>query len=671
MEEPEIHVENREALAYLVAEAAEIEHGLLCCYLYAAFSLGRAGRARPFSGDEGAAVGRWRQAILAVARDEMTHLALVSNLMNAIGAAPHLRRPNFPVAPGYHPAGVVVSLAPFSRATIDHFVYLERPEGIVEADGAGFAPVRSYVRGSPRGRLVPTAQDYQTVGHLYRGISAGLASLAGRLGERNLFCGDPRLQVDTEIIGLPSINPIVDLESAGRALETIVTQGEGSPTAPADSHYRRFLEIRDELAALQAEDPAFEPGAGVARNPVMRRPPEPEGLLWVDREPAATVLDVANAMYAAALRAFGVLTSPAGLGARARPLAADTMARAMLAITSVAELLTTLPASTTVGDVRAGLTFTMSRSLEPMPEAQGAFRTLHEACEAVAGGLRAHVVALDPTASEVAAVFDDLSARLRAESEAAASIAVASIEVAAPPVAAPPVAAPPVAAPPVAAPPVAAAAMPASIEEARGRKIVLRFEAGRCIHARHCVTGAPGVFRANVVGPWLHPDEAPIDDLVAIARACPSGAITYERLDGGEPEALPPRNVVRVRENGPYAVHADLRLAGRGAMFRATLCRCGASGNKPFCDGSHVAAGFAATGEPATRPSEPLQDGRPLEVRPQTDGPLVIAGPIEICSGTGRTIDRLDSARLCRCGGSQNKPFCDGSHARNGFRAPA
>src|SRR6266545_8143479 len=146
MKEPEIHVESREALAYLVAEAAEIEHGLLCCYLYAAFSLGRP--AEGLSDLQRDAMARWRQAILAVARDEMTHLALVSNMMNAIGGAPHLRRPNFPVAAGYHPAGVVVSLAPFSRATIDHFVYLERPEGIEEADGAGFAATRAYIRGA-------------------------------------------------------------------------------------------------------------------------------------------------------------------------------------------------------------------------------------------------------------------------------------------------------------------------------------------------------------------------------------------------------------------------------------------------------------------------------------------------------------------------------------------
>ncbi|MEO7734734.1 MAG: CDGSH iron-sulfur domain-containing protein, partial [Kofleriaceae bacterium] len=88
------------------------------------------------------------------------------------------------------------------------------------------------------------------------------------------------------------------------------------------------------------------------------------------------------------------------------------------------------------------------------------------------------------------------------------------------------------------------------------------------------------------------------------------------------------------------------------------------------CDGSHNAAHFAASGEPASHESQPLavRGGR-LEIRPQPDGPLAVTGNLEICTGTGRTIDRVTTARLCRCGGSANKPFCDGTHASIGFRA--
>jgi CDGSH-type Zn-finger protein/uncharacterized Fe-S cluster protein YjdI len=217
--------------------------------------------------------------------------------------------------------------------------------------------------------------------------------------------------------------------------------------------------------------------------------------------------------------------------------------------------------------------------------------------------------------------------------------------------------------------PSATSATPA-IEEARGKNLLLRFEGKRCIHSRQCVLGAPEVFRANVQGPWLEPDGLPVEELAAIARACPSGAITYERLDGGPAEALPSVNVAHVRENGPVAIHATLTIEGHGKRLRATLCRCGASKNKPFCDGSHVAAEFAATGEPATKPSEPLAvRGGELTITPFPNGPLGVKGPLEICSGTGRTVLRTARAALCRCGRSSEKPFCDGPTRRLASRA--
>ena len=81
--EPEIITHNREQLAYLLTEAAEIEHGLMCCYLFAAHTL-RRGAAEGLRDDEVVAVERWRGAIVQVAVEEMLHLALVSNLLSAI-----------------------------------------------------------------------------------------------------------------------------------------------------------------------------------------------------------------------------------------------------------------------------------------------------------------------------------------------------------------------------------------------------------------------------------------------------------------------------------------------------------------------------------------------------------------------------------------------------------
>ena len=207
-------------------------------------------------------------------------------------------------------------------------------------------------------------------------------------------------------------------------------------------------------------------------------------------------------------------------------------------------------------------------------------------------------------------------------------------------------------------------------EEYCGARFIVRFEARKCVHSRNCVLGDPRVFVPNVNGPWIHPDAVSIERVVALVQACPSGALTYERTDGGPGEQPPVVNTVRVRENGPLAFHAELRLADGTSTLRATLCRCGVSSNKPFCDGSHSAAGFTATGEPASRESQPLaaRNG-PVTVTPRFDGPLHIKGNLELVSGTGRTLNRVSETWLCRCGQSGNKPYCDGTHKKVGFRA--
>ncbi len=207
-----------------------------------------------------------------------------------------------------------------------------------------------------------------------------------------------------------------------------------------------------------------------------------------------------------------------------------------------------------------------------------------------------------------------------------------------------------------------------SSERYAGKSITVINHGDRCIHSRNCVLGLPHVFVGNVDGPWIQPDNAQTDEVVAIIRSCPSGALAYERHDGGAAEPPSQVNTVHVRENGPLAFHGELHIDRERASLRATLCRCGASRHKPYCDGSHHEAGFEATGETPSQASEPLTvPGGRLVVTPLPDGPLLVQGSVEICSGTGRTISRAEQAALCRCGASGNKPFCDGSHQRVGF----
>lgn len=217
--------------------------------------------------------------------------------------------------------------------------------------------------------------------------------------------------------------------------------------------------------------------------------------------------------------------------------------------------------------------------------------------------------------------------------------------------------------------PAAAAVDGISVAEAHGMRLEVDIE--RCIHSRNCVSSRPDVFVPNVQGPWLHPELASAEELLALARNCPSGAIQVRPLSEGIGEEPPERAVIRLCENGPYAVHGMYSIAGRSEL-RATLCRCGNSARKPYCDGSHVKAAFMASGEPecldSAQPAPPSA-GQLISIMPMADGPLVVHGAVEIIGSSGKQISGAPNPTLCRCGHSANKPFCDGSHARVGFSA--
>jgi CDGSH-type Zn-finger protein/uncharacterized Fe-S cluster protein YjdI len=212
-----------------------------------------------------------------------------------------------------------------------------------------------------------------------------------------------------------------------------------------------------------------------------------------------------------------------------------------------------------------------------------------------------------------------------------------------------------------------------SIEIVEGKYAVIHFDASRCVHSRNCVLAHPDVFVPNVEGAWIHPDAQPLEELVRIAQNCPSGAIRVTAVGAAAPvsDRPPIVNLVRVRENGPLAVEAEMTIKGEAAEVpRATLCRCGLSKNKPYCDGSHVAAVFSATGEPASVEFSVLERrAGVLAIDPLKNGPLQVRGNLEVVSGTGRTVNKVTSTYLCRCGLSKNKPYCDGSHVAAGFLA--
>jgi len=637
---------SREQLLHTLYEAAELEHTLMCTYLYAAWSLKDATDGLP--AERAALLAEWKQDILRVAIEEMSHLVSVWNITVALGGAPRIGRFNFPLDPGALPASITVRLAPFNRNTLQHFIYLERPACSTEPDGDGFPLGRSFSRGNTSARLTPMPENYATVGEFYASLKSQLDAFVAAHGEDVAFCGNAGLQLSGPAIGLADAKTVICAKTALAAFDAIVTQGEGATEENTDSHYCRFLHVRQSLDALSALDPGFIPAHPAATNPVLRAPPRPEGRVWIEDADAVATVDLANAAYGLMLRVLAyVYAVPA---TEPRKLAMIQLSLGLMrAVSPLAEAATRLPAGPSHPDCNAGMSFTALRDSAALPPGAAADRFVRERLEEFTTAA-AKIAHLGPRHAQAAQLLARLTAQLKTQLPEPQLLSSAAS----------------------AAPSIAPAAQPASpeVEIVASEDIEIHYKGRLCIHSRHCVTGAPTVFLANVKGPWIHPETMEVERLVDIAHLCPSGAIAYRRLDGKPDEAAPPVNLTSIRESGPLAFRAELTISGQPAGYRVTLCRCGASKNKPFCDGSHKEIGFGASGEPATKTADALaQRNGPLAVNPQPNGPLEVSGNLEIVSGTGRIVARVTSARLCRCGGSQDKPFCDGTHMRNGFRA--
>ena len=107
--------------------------------------------------------------------------------------------------------------------------------------------------------MVAVPEQWQTVGHLYRGIEAGLAQLCGRYSEEAVFIGPPNVQAVTATFEWKELIAVTDLASASRAIEVIVEQGEGARGDWVKSHFGRFVGILEDFLAMQAADPGFDP----------------------------------------------------------------------------------------------------------------------------------------------------------------------------------------------------------------------------------------------------------------------------------------------------------------------------------------------------------------------------------------------------------------------------
>ncbi|HET6711361.1 ferritin-like protein [Amycolatopsis sp.] len=211
--------------------AIELEHATIPPYLCALYSLDTA------RNPEAA------QVVGTVLAEEMIHLALAANLLNAVGGAPKLDTPEL-LPPYPHPLphgdrSVHVHLAPFGPDALELFLRIEQP---ASADDP------------------PQGDEYRTIGQFYAAIEAGLRTLCDKLGEEQVFSGDPARQIGELHMrgGGGEVLPVHDLKSASAALAEIVEQGEGAgrtdvwdgdrdvfhPEREEVAHFYRFQELR-------------------------------------------------------------------------------------------------------------------------------------------------------------------------------------------------------------------------------------------------------------------------------------------------------------------------------------------------------------------------------------------------------------------------------------------
>jgi uncharacterized Fe-S cluster protein YjdI/CDGSH-type Zn-finger protein len=150
-----------------------------------------------------------------------------------------------------------------------------------------------------------------------------------------------------------------------------------------------------------------------------------------------------------------------------------------------------------------------------------------------------------------------------------------------------------------------------------GERIEVSFDLGLCTHVAACLLGLPAVFVLER-RPWIEPNAAAPDEIARTIERCPSGALQYRRLDGGSQEHGPETTEVTPIRNGPLRVRGRVEVRRADGSLevlpRASLCRCGASESKPFCDNSHLRIGFKAPGDPVRIELSP--------VRPALDRPI-------------------------------------------------
>ena len=643
-------IEHREALIYMLSEAAELEHGIMCQYLFAAFSL-KQGEDEGLTTGELAAVKRWREAISHVATEEMLHLALVHNVLSAIGAAPHFGRPNLPAPAQHYPAGVNLTLVPFGEQALQHFVFLERPEGMEYEGAEGLdMPTHEAVPLMAERDIVPQPQDFATVGHLYRSIEQGLEHLADKFGEKNLFVGPARAQAIPANFGFSELVSVTDLASAQRAIDTILEQGEGARGHWEHAHFGQFVKILDEYRAMVAANPAFDPVRPVMFATV-RRCQHDDTVPRIGERVTSRCGDLFNVSYEILLQIFErYFAHTEETDEQLGTLAEATIALMVRVLRPLGNLITTLPVGPAFPGMNAGPSFELFYENDYlMPHRGAAWALLEERIRAAAtfcGLIRE--IAADSVAAELAPiqdalgnVADSLAARF-GEWGAASRFDRGTTQ------------------------------QTASDDASDGRrsKAISR----RADSLARAVSSAEGTTRSarRLVGLFdgarAALDQAGDGEIAArllesVARPL-AEAVTGRRLRGRNRRDGGADAAGLHRELWPLARDATKVLAEwRGVAEQRTLLM------EAVAALQDLSLGASSDEEREVRLAtlRELQATLSQEIRCAHNGPYLVTNAQTVRNWLGEQIAVAPETALCRCGQSAIKPICDGACATSGF----
>ncbi len=658
-------VTTREELIFLLSRASELEHGLACIYLYAAYSLKNDIAEGGLTEAQAELVRGWKRRLAHVAVEEMLHLAQVTNMLSAVGGAPHFKRTNFPMPSTAFPFGIRLTLQPFSKETIERFVCYEMPEaGVLSAEqeaiyttirarivaaqgggatdiGEGGAPLQLDALDSGTS-CEPFEIDFKTVGEFYHKIETGFHAIP----EADLFIGPSEAQANARFVDLAGeLVPVIDTASACAGIDMIVEQGEAPSAAHPDAHFCVFDTIRKELEQAAAEASAagvpFEPVRPVISNPMTRFYEDTSGGTIIRDPLTHAVADMFNVAYETTLlMLLRFFAHTEESEAELEHVSRATLRLMTTVIRPLGEALTKMP----VGDPQlAGMTagpgFGYNRDVHLLPHKQSAWIFFGERLRQLAL-IATRLRTEHPLPSEVeeaAAALQDLAQQFAPVGRSwSASTELAELKT-------------------------VEAALPCAIDPE--------------LDGPYLVTNLQNM--ANSKG-----DRLETRPEVALCRC--GGSANKPFCDGthariGFVSHKLPGRVEDRRDDynaGSLTVHDNRGICQHSAYCTDELASVFDNKRQPWIDPNGATA-ERIIAQVRKCPSGALSysiDG--IEHRDQQrvptvtlskDGPYRVTGGVELHEDAWAEGSSREHYTLCRCGGSKNKPFCDGTHWTNNF----